>query len=351
MRPSLRTLSALPTAGNSGVGTNYAHKSSKRLTRFRKDLRTIEENGTWDALKILVTFPEREISVALRTVCGSNVASGKCRENDMDSRLDAVAHILEGCLEEYTREEKEEILVGGAIASASKGRYEILQRLIEYDDNDDDVDIVNGQDQHGFSSLLGACCGDYEEGERVEMEMNRHKCIEILLEHGADVENRGAGVHKKNWTALMALAKRNDLESLRLVFKMTDENTLDVNRTYSNGKTALFVACEWGASIDVINLLLEKGAKNIPATKLNTDYSRFVPSTTPIDIAMENGHHEVVFALNEYNDKNSLAWFSTGNDEREKKKGEEEAIFNSKETKMNFDERVEPGIIQGGESW
>ena len=108
MRPSLRTLSALPTAGNSGVGTNYAHKSSKRLTRFRKDLRTIEENGTWDALKILVTFPEREISVALRTVCGSNVASGKCRENDMDSRLDAVAHILEGCLEEYTREEKEE---------------------------------------------------------------------------------------------------------------------------------------------------------------------------------------------------------------------------------------------------
>ena len=82
--------------------------------------------------------------MALRTVCGSNVASGKCRENDMDSRLDAVAHILEGCLEEYTREEKEEILVGGAIASASKGRYEILQRLIEYDDDDDDVDIVNG---------------------------------------------------------------------------------------------------------------------------------------------------------------------------------------------------------------
>ena len=150
MRPSLRTLSALPTAGNSGVETNHAHKSSKRLTRFRKDLRTIEENGTWDALKILVTFPEREISVALRTVCGSNVASGKCRENDLDSRLDAVAHILERCLEEYTREEKEKILVGGAIASASKGRNEILQRLIEYDD--DDVDIVNGQDQHGFSS-------------------------------------------------------------------------------------------------------------------------------------------------------------------------------------------------------
>ena len=140
------------------------------------------------------------------------------------------------------------------------------------------------------------------------------------------------------------------MESLRLVFKMTDENTLDVNRTYSNVKTALFVACEWGASIDVINLLLEKGAKNIPASKLNTDYSRFVPSTTPIDIAMENGHHEVVFALNEYNDKNSLAWFSTGNDEREKKKGEEEV--NQQETKMNFDERVvEPAIVQGGESW
>ncbi len=64
---------------------------------------------------------------------------------------------------------------------------------------------------------------------------------------------------------------------------------------------------------------------------------------------MENGHHEVVFALNEYNDKNSLALFSTGNDEREKKKGEEEV--NQQETKMNFDERVEPAIVQGGESW
>ena len=69
-------------------------------------------------------------------------------------------------------------------------------------------------------------------------------------------------MHKINWTPLMALAKRSDLESLKVLFKKSSEE-LDVNRTYSNGKTALFVACEWGASIDVINLLLEKWAPRI----------------------------------------------------------------------------------------
>ena len=355
--PFLNPLSALPTAGNGGFGQNFAHKSSKRLTRFRKDLRTIEENGTWDAIPALLSFPDREISVALRTVCGSTLLAKRedtdYSEKDSESRLSAVTYILEHCLQELEREEREEVLISGAIACASKGRFSILRELI-VDSRGKNVNVINGMDRHGFSALLAACCGDYfpDEDEKtvVLAESNRRKCIEILLDNGADPENRGDGVHKKNWTALMALAKRSDLESLKLVFQKTNEKTLDVNRTYSNGKTALFVACEWGASIEVINLLLEKGAKNIPATKLNTDYSRFIPAMTPLDKAMENGHHEVVFALNEYNEKNAGLWFNSGHEEEEDaKKGteEEEVIRNERETRMDFDELA----VQGGESW
>ena len=266
-----------------------------------------------------------------------------------------MTYILEHCVLADDEEEKdeEEILVGGAIASASKGRFEILRRLIEEDKNSN-LNVINGTDIHGYSPLLSACCGDYyEEGEKSDMESNRRKCIELLLERGADAENRGDGVHKINWTPLMALAKRSDLESLKVLFKKSEEE-MDVNRTYSNGKTALFVACEWGASIDVINLLLEKGAKNIPATKLNTDYSRFIPAMTPLDKAMENGHHEIVYALNEYNKKNSGLWFSSGYEEEEEAKNndvEEEVIRNERETKMDFDERAAPTVVQGGESW
>ena len=104
----------------------------------------------------------------------------------------------------------------------------------------------------------------------------------------------------------------------------------------------------------MINLLLEKGAKNIPATKLNTDYSRFIPAMTPLDKAMENGHHEIVYALNEYNKKNSGLWFSSGYEEEEEAKNndvEEEVIRNERETKMDFDERAAPTVVQGGESW
>ena len=254
--PFLSPLSALPTAGNGGQ--NFAHKSSKRLTRFRKDLRTIEENGTWDAIPALLSFPDREISVALRTVCGSTLLAKRedtyYSEKDLESRLSAVTYILEHCLQELEREEREEVLISGAIACAGKGRFSILRELI-VDSRGKNVNVINGMDRHGFSALLAACCGDYfpDEDEKtvVLAESNRRKCIEILLDNGADPENRGDGVHKKNWTALMALAKRSDLESLKLVFQKTNEKTLDVNRTYSNGKTALFVACEWGASIEL----------------------------------------------------------------------------------------------------
>lgn len=355
---TFQTLSALPTAGNPSGNLNFAHKSSKRVTRFRKDLKTIEENGTWEALPTLVAFPDREISTALRTVCGSTVAREKRdrKEKDLENRINAVTYILEHCLvsdDDEEEKDEEEILVGGAIASASKGRFEILRKLIEEDKNKK-MNVINGTDIHGYSPLLSACCGDYyEEGEKSDMESNRRKCIELLLERGADAENRGDGVHKINWTPLMALAKRSDLESLKVLFKKSSEE-LDVNRTYSNGKTALFVACEWGASIDVINLLLEKGAKNIPATKLNTDYSRFIPAMTPLDKAMENGHHEIVYALNEHNKKNSGLWFSSGYEEEEEAKNsdvEEEVIRNERETKMDFDERAAPTVVQGGESW
>ena len=65
----------------------------------------------WDALKNPRHFPGGNV-VALRTVCGSNVASGKCRENDMVRG--AGRAYFGGVFEEYTREKGRD-LVGGAM--------------------------------------------------------------------------------------------------------------------------------------------------------------------------------------------------------------------------------------------
>jgi hypothetical protein len=304
---------------------NYAHRASKKQTRFSKDLQTISETKSWEAIPALMNFPNKDIEECLR-VC--------CRDS---SAIEAVEYIVSNCLKVGLVDDdfRRECLVSGAIAASLKGEVLLVEKLFEHGLDANEID------SHGYSVLLASCSSECDKDTRA-------KLVELVVRKGADAENTRS---RMNWTCLMSLAKRSDLNSMRVLLERCED--VDVNRKYSNGKTALFVACENGASIEVVKELISMGAKNVPAEKLCSDYSKFVPSTTPLEIAISNKHFDIAEFLKKYADAD---WFSNSSSDtknsssnrRSRKSTTKEVIRNLEMTRMNTDEQK---ATVGGDSW
>jgi ankyrin repeat protein len=120
----------------------------------------------------------------------------------------------------------------------------------------------------------------------------RKRMVELLLERGADVN----AVKQDGWTALQAAVNRNYLEVARVLLEHGAKTEVETDRnqrsTYKAGEgTPLVVAVRKGA-VDLVKLLLEKGA--------DANFASHDPELTPLGVAAETGSLELVKLLLEY---------------------------------------------------
>jgi ankyrin repeat protein len=129
---------------------------------------------------------------------------------------------------------------------------------------------------HGPSAISWTICGD-----RANQEM-----LKLLLDHGHDLENSGAGV---------AAADEGNVEALRLLLdrglNIEDRDMswypFDEDEPYESQGTALYRACRQG-NVECVELLLERGADPL---------AKDLEGISCLDIARQRGHEYVVRLL------------------------------------------------------
>ncbi|KAF1958274.1 ankyrin [Byssothecium circinans] len=165
-------------------------------------------------------------------------------------------------------------LHGDALACAvMNGHYNFAKWLLEHGHRSTPDDPY-----HGPSAISWTICG-----ESADQEM-----LKLLLDHGHDLENSGAGVaaaDEGNVEALRLLLDRGlNIEDRDMSWYPFDE---DGDEPYESQGTALYRACRQG-NVECVELLLERGAD--PLAK---DFE----GTSCLDIARQRGHEDVVWLL------------------------------------------------------
>jgi ankyrin repeat protein len=164
---------------------------------------------------------------------------------------------------------------GDALASAvMNGHYDFAKWLLEHGHRSTPNDPLYGVD----SAISWTICGD---GANQEM-------LKLLLDHGHDLENSGAGV---------AAAEEGNVEALKLLLdrglNIEDRNMSwypfdkDEDEPYESDGTALYRACRQG-NVECVELLLERGADPL---------AKDLEGTSCLDIARQRGYEDVVRLL------------------------------------------------------
>lgn len=111
------------------------------------------------------------------------------------------------------------------------------------------------------------------------------RVLEILVSHGADVDNPIPEGEAAGYTNLTTAIVWEKPELTRFLI----DHGADVNNVAGDGNTPLIAACREGY-IDQVKLLLDAGARTGAANK---------DGKTALQLAKENGHQELVDYLNE----------------------------------------------------
>ena len=115
---------------------------------------------------------------------------------------------------------------------------------------------------------------------------NLSLAIDALNSYGVDVNERGPdGGETPLW---IACSYRNHIEIVKILLKRKD---LQVNLAADDGRTALYVASQYG-HLEVVRLLLSKSEIDI-----NKDADGWNGGSTALYMASQNGHLEVVRLL------------------------------------------------------
>ncbi len=134
---------------------------------------------------------------------------------------------------------------------------------------------VNAADKLGtsaFGKAVQKLCTTNEPG--------RYKVLEILLEHGADVENPVREGDAKGYTTLMMAVNWDKRQLVKFLLK----NGADVNHAAADGMTPLMLACVNGYS-ELAKILVEAGAQIDAANE---------KSETARDLAEKKEHKKIV---------------------------------------------------------
>ena len=107
--------------------------------------------------------------------------------------------------------------------------------------------------------------------------------LQLLVDHGADVDRKNPFGHAKDFTPLYAATQEGLLENASFLIS----NNANVNLKGPKGTTALTFAAEHG-QVEITELLLSKGAD------INTQSNKGI---TPLMIAVSKGNLEIVTLL------------------------------------------------------
>ena len=171
---------------------------------------------------------------------------------------------------------------GDALACAvMDGDYNFAKWLLEHGHRSTPNDPY-----HGPSGISWTICGDRAD----------QKMLKLLLDHGHDLENSGAGVaaaDEGNVEALRLLPDRGlNIEDQDMSWYPFDE---DKDEPYESQGTALYRACRQG-NVECVELLLERGADPL---------AKDLEGTPCLDIARRRGHEYIVQLLEDSGSVNS----------------------------------------------
>lgn len=243
-------------------------------------------------MHVLADMPCADLSAAL------SIAAARGRGKEVQRVLDkhfmqrdareALHHAFERGAADVG-ETRGEALSRAGRAAAAHGNDDVLRLLLACDGMD-----LNGLDD----VLLAACCADFatsSEDAHEEACERRRRCVKRLLERGADANGARS---RQGWKPLMACAKRGDVKTLDALL----DAGADVDARYFNGKSALYVACEWGQT-ECAKALIKRGASledgRWEADHLYTDHSKANELVSPRDVAARLSHEEVVRVIDE----------------------------------------------------
>lgn len=156
--------------------------------------------------------------------------------------------------------------------------YQASEFLLNYMNNTNDI---NHKNDRGYTALWLACELDaplnliellLKKGSEhigdgtfnrsplhtvVVLEKPNIEIVKLLLKYGAPINV----VSKDGYTPLHIAISNNSYEIAKLLLEYT--NDAHINIQDFNGRTALWFACYYGMPIDLINVLLQKGAQQI----------------------------------------------------------------------------------------
>ncbi|KAL7913250.1 ankyrin repeat-containing domain protein [Trichoderma velutinum] len=178
---------------------------------------------------------------ALKSACASKGSDGKCWYNMVEL-----------------------LLKNGADVNAQGGPYANALQVACHHENSDLVPLllawgadVNFQGGAFPTALHAACHTRPKEGKDGDVKM-----VQLLLDHGADINATGKG--QLLGTAFHAACKAGNLKIVRLLL----ERGADVNLQGGGYGSALYSACQWG-NLEVVRFLLENGVDvNAPVRKI-----------------------------------------------------------------------------------
>jgi hypothetical protein len=139
-------------------------------------------------------------------------------------------------------------------SAAFLGKFEVVQKLIEYDAD------INARDEYGWTPLYGASGGHHFKDGSV---------IRLLLERGADVNARTVKVTPVSTPGSTPLHRASEFGALEVV-RLLLEHGADIEAVNVDGKTALQVVgqtkyedvkVDQGRCDEIRRLLVEHGAK------------------------------------------------------------------------------------------
>ena len=171
-------------------------------------------------------------------------------------------------VEARDQEGRTALMIAAGLESHTRDSADIVDKLIGW------FAAINDKDRGGKSALMFAA-----ERDNVEV-------MEILLEHGADLDYATRGSYAVDEEELEGVSSEEQFEDIIAIGLGGEVKNKNVFR--KSGKTALMFAVEWRA-VEAVRLLLDYGA--------DVDHAEDELGRTALLIAAEEGYREIVELL------------------------------------------------------
>ena len=150
-------------------------------------------------------------------------------------------------------------------------------------DNIVEVERIYSRDNKKINEILN--CNGYNLGTSLLLAINSNswRVAAWLIEKGADLKIRNDNEKTLHYLCVI----KNVTESCELLSKLCDKSQEEINMYYNEGKTLLHIAVE-NVNLEMVKVLVKKGGLNLErqSEDINEKY-------TPINYALQNGHHEI----------------------------------------------------------